>query len=109
MVPAVCFHSLIMESLNTAVQEPNEATAGAQPRLIMTPTGSGDSVPAAFYVTVVIRMVTAAIFRLCMAGKCTRLAPLRMEPSPGARPLTTMTWTNSGVTVEVIFASKSKC
>ena len=100
-MPAVCFHSITRESYNIAVQEPNEATAGAQQRLIMTPTGSGDSAPAAFYVTVAIRMVTAAIFRSRMAGKCTRLAPLRMEPGPGAPPLTIMTWTNSGVTVEV--------
>ena len=101
MVHAVCFHSSIKENHNTAVQEPSEATGGAQPLLIMTLTGSGDSAPAAFYVTVVIRMVTAAIFRSRMAGKCTRLAPPRMTPNLGAPPLTTMAWTNSGVTVEV--------
>ena len=46
-------------------------------------------------------MVTAVIFRSFMAGKCTQRVPLRMTPNPGVPLLITMTWTNSGVTVEV--------
>ena len=101
MALAVCFHSFIKESRNIAVQEPNEDTAGALPPVIMTPKSNGDSAPAVFCATVAIRMVTAAIFRSCMTGKCTRPVPLRMNPNPGAPQHTTMTWTNSGVTVEV--------
>ena len=104
MVHVVCFHSFIKDHHNTAVQELSAATAGVQPRVIMTLRNSGDSVRPAFYVMEVTRMVTAAIFRSFMAVKCTRPAPLRMKPNPGVPPLTTMTWTNSGVTVEVNIA-----
>ena len=108
MVPAACFHSFIKEIRNTAVQEQGGVTGGAQPQLIMTPTSSGDSAPAVFCATVAIRMVTAAIFRSCMTGKCTQPVPLRMKPNPGAPQRTTMTWTDSGVTVEVNSISKQR-
>ena len=101
MVLAVCFRLLLMGYCSTDVQELSEASDGAQPREIMTPTSSGDSVPAAFCVTVVIQMETAAIFHSYMAGKCTQHAPLRMIPSPGVPQRTIMTSTNSGVIVEV--------
>ena len=101
MVLAVCFHLFIEESSNTAVQEPNAATAGVRQRKIMMPTSNGDSVPAVFCVTVVIRMVTAVIFHSYMVGKCTQHAPVKMKPNPGALQHTTMTSTNNGATVEV--------
>ena len=101
MVLVVCFHLFTKEPRNIAVQELSEASGGVRPREIMTTTSSGDSVPAAFCVTVVIQMVTAAIFHSYMAGKCTQRAPLRMIPSPGVPQRTIMTSTNSGVIVEV--------
>lgn len=99
--PVACSHSSTKEIRSTAVQEPREASVGAQPRGIMMPISSGASVQVAFCVTVAIQMETAVIFHSDMQVKCTRLAPLKMKPSPGVLLLTTMTWTSSGVTVEV--------
>ena len=48
MVLVVCFHLSIKENHNIAVQEPSAATAGVQPRVIMTQINSGDSVRPAF-------------------------------------------------------------
>ena len=101
MVLAVFFRFLFMGYCSTDVQELSEASAGVQPREIMTLTSSGDSVPAAFCVTVAIQMATAAIFHSYMVGKCTQRAPLRMKPSPGAPPHSVMISTSSGVIVEV--------
>lgn len=101
MAPVVCSHSPTKETRSTAVQEPSLASAGAQPRVIMTPISSGDSVHLAFCVMMAIQMVTAVIFRSCMAVKCTRRAPLKMKPSPSVPQLTTMMWTSSGAIVEV--------
>ena len=108
MVLAVFFHLFIEESHNTAVPERNEATVGVQQRNVMTQINSGDSVPAAFFVTVEILMVTVVIFHSYMAGRCTRLALHRMKPNHGAPQHTTMTSTNSGATVEVTI-SKTAC
>lgn len=101
MVLVVRFHLFIEEFPNTAVQERSAATVGVQQRKIMMLTSSGDSVIAAFCLTVAIQMETAAIFHSYTAGKHTQLARLRMKPSPGAPQHTTMTSTNSGVTAEV--------
>lgn len=101
MVLAVCFHLHTMKFNNIVVREPNEATAGVPPLQIMTRTSNGDSAPIAFYLMVAVQMETVAIFRSYMAGKCTRLAPLRMKPGPGAPQHTTLTSINNGVIVEV--------
>lgn len=105
MVPqkalVVCSHSSTEEIRSTAVQELSEAFAGAQQLLIMTPISNGDTVQVAFCATAAIQMVTAAIFHSDMAVKCTRLVQLKMKRSLGVRLLTTMTWTSSGVIVEV--------
>ena len=95
------FRSSTKETRNTAVQEPNEAIAGAQQLLIMTLTSNGDSVPVAFCATAAIQMATAAIFHSYMAVKCTPLVQLKTVPGPGVPLLTTMTWTSCGVIVEV--------
>ncbi len=99
--PVVCSHSSTKETRSIAVQEPSEATVGAQPRVIMTPISSGGFVQPAFCVTVAIQMVTAVISRSYMVVKCTRLAPLKTKPGLGVLLLTTMTWTSSGAIVEV--------
>ena len=87
----VCSHSSTKETRNTAVQEPNEAIAGAQQLLIMTLINNGDSVPVAFCATAAIQMATVAIFHSCMVVKCTRLVQLKTKRSPGVPLPTTMT------------------
>ena len=99
--PVVCSRSTTKEARNIAVQEPNEAIAGAQQLLTMTLINSGDSAPVAFCAMAAIQMVTAAIFHSYIAVKCTRLVQLKTKRSPGVPLLTTMTWTSSGVIVEV--------
>ena len=51
--------------------------------------------------TAATQMGTAVIFPLSMVGKCTQLAPLRMNPSPGVLRLTTTMLINNGAIVEV--------
>ena len=106
MVPqkalVVCSHSSTKETRNTAVQELSDASAGAQQQLIMTLISNGDTVQVAFYATVAIQMVTAAIFHSHMAVKCTRRVQLKTKPGPGAPLLTTMTWISSGAIAEVM-------
>ena len=106
MVLVVCFHLFTKEPRSTDVQELSEVSDGARRREIMTLTSSGDSVPAAFCVTVAIQMVTAVIFPSYMAGKCTQRAPLRMKQSLGAPQRTIMTSTNNGVIAEVTTLKK---
>ena len=105
MVPqkalVVCSHSYTKETRNTAVQELSDASAGAQQQLIMTLISNGDTVQVAFYATVAIQMVTAAIFHSHMAVKCTRRVQLKTKRSPGVPQPTTMTWTSCGAIVEV--------
>ena len=101
MVLAVCFPSSIMEHRTIAAQGQSAGIAGAQPLLIMTYINSGDSVRPAICATAATPMVTAVIFPLSMVGKCTQLAPLRMNPSPGVLRLTTTMLINNGAIVEV--------
>jgi len=105
MVPqkalVACSHSSTKETRNTAVQELSEAFAGAQQLRVMTQISNGVTVQVAFYATVAIQMVTAAIFHSHMAVKCTRLVQLKTKPGPGVPLLTTMTWISCGVIVEV--------
>ena len=51
--------------------------------------------------TVATQMGTAVIFPLSMVGKCTQLAPIRMNPSPGVLRLTTTMLINNGAFAEV--------
>lgn len=101
MVLAACFPSSIMEHHTIAAQGQSAGIAGAQPLLTMTQINSGDSVRLAICATAATQMGTVVIFLLPMVGKCTQLAPLRMNPSRGVLRLTTTMLINSGVTVEV--------
>ena len=101
MAPVACSRSSTKEIRNTAVRGLSEVTAGAQPRVITTLISSGDSAQHASFVTEEIQMATAVIFLSYMVVKCTRPAPLKMQPSHGVPLRTTMMWTNSGDIVEV--------